>query len=617
MESGQMLAQLYKELPELSGKLTVERVVYKQAENKIYISFLSQVLVAEKAYLRMEYLIRNMYPDTRLAIRVASPSLAQDFLDHIGRYKQVFIDFVTRAHPASATWIGELDWEVQSGRVVITFPDEFSLRFMQRGNISDRLSQAVWDIFRIRVPVELRVRGNQEARLQALREEREREALMLREMEAARSAAEKAGQASPNGAAKTPGLAGQGKGANGSEDKMKPIKGRSIGDPPVPVRELTNDTGLVTVQGDIIKVEKKELKGGEMLLVSFILTDYTSSVQCKIFFRYRNRFRKKDDDGADTMPITQEERMAVMEAADRIKPGMAARVRGECLYDSFAREAAITVRDIMPVPREVRMDTAQEKRVELHMHTQMSVMDATASAADLIARAAMWGHPAVAITDHGVVQAFPAAFSAAQKNNIKLIPGVEIYLSDEAHIVADADDRSLDAPIVVLDFETTGLDTNREHVIEIGAVKLMGGSVVDSFGMLVNPGVPLKPKITEITGITDMMLRDQPGAETAIPQLLDFIGGCAVAAHNASFDISMLRTELRRLNLTFQAPQIDTLAYARKLYPQLKSHRLGAVCKALGVSLKGAHRAVNDAAATAQCLARMMEAAREKGAGKL
>ncbi len=617
MESGQMLAQLYKELPELSEKLTVERVVYKQAENKIYISFLSQVLVAEKAFLRMEYLIRNMYPGTRLAIRVASPSLAQDFLENISHYKQVFVDFVTRAHPASATWIGELDWEVQSGRVVITFPDEFSLRFMQRGNISDKLAQAVWDIFRIRVPVELRVRGNQEARLQTLRQEREREAQMLRELEASRLASSQGGEAFKNGSPKPPAAKEQGKGQGRPEDKMRPIKGRSIGDPPVPIRELTNDTGLVTVQGDVIKVEKKELKGGEMLLVSFILTDYTSSVQCKIFFRYRNRFRKKDDDGSDTLPITQEERMAVMEAADRIKDGMALKVRGECLYDNFSREAAITVRDIMPVQKEVRLDTAKEKRVELHMHTQMSMMDATASAADLIKRAAMWGHPAVAITDHGVVQAFPAAFTAAAKNNIKLIPGVEIYLTDEAQIVADADERLLDAPIVVLDFETTGLDTNREHVIEIGAVKLMGGSVVDSFGTLVNPGMPLKPKITEITGITDMMLRDKQGADTAIPQLMDFIGDCAVAAHNASFDISMLRTELKRLNRTFQAPQIDTLSFARKLYPQLKSHRLGAVCKALGVSLKGAHRAVNDAAATAQCLARMMEAAKEKGAVKL
>ena len=284
MESTQMLAQLYKELPELSGKLTVERVVYKQAENKIYISFLSQALVAEKAFLRMESMIRGMYPTTRLAIRVASPALAEDFLANISHYKQVFIDFVTRAHPASASWIGELDWEVQDGRVVLTFPDEFSLRFMQRGNVTDKLAQAVWDIFRIRVPVELRVRGNQEARLKALREEREKEYNMILELEAARAAKEAAKPASKEGGPR-PASGGQGNASSGQEDKMRPIKGRSIGDPPVPIRELTNDTGLVTVQGEIIKVEQKELKGGEMLLVSFIMKDYTSSVKFKIFLR--------------------------------------------------------------------------------------------------------------------------------------------------------------------------------------------------------------------------------------------------------------------------------------------------------------------------------------------
>ncbi len=616
MESGQMLSQLYRELPELDGKLTVERVIYKQAENKIYFSFLSQVLVTEKSFLRMEHMIRGMYPGSRLAIRVASPALAEDFLANIGKYKQVFIDFVARAHPASATWINHLDWEVQSGRVVLTFPDEFSLRFMQKNNIADRLAQAVWDIFRLRVPVELRIQGNQEARLQALRQEREQEAKLFESLQAQSAAASPGQEGAVKPAPKTGSGNSAAKPAQDSKEAMRPIKGRSIADPPVPMRELTNDTGLVTVQGDIIKVDKKELKGGEMLLVSFILTDYTSSVLCKIFFRYRNNFRKADDN-AEPKPITQEERQAVNDVADRIKDGMAARVRGECMYDNFAREPSITVRDIMPIPKEKRVDTAEEKRVELHMHTQMSVMDATASATDLIAQAAAWGHPAVAITDHGVVQAFPAAFSAAQKNNIKLIPGVEAYLTDEAQIVVDPDARFLESPIVVLDFETTGLDTHREHVIEIGAVKLMGGSVVGSFGTLVNPGVPLKPKITEITNITDAMLAGQPSAETAIPQLMDFIGDCAVAAHNASFDISMLRTELKRLGQTFAAPQIDTLSFARKLYPQLKSHRLGAVCRALGVSLKDAHRAVNDAAATAQCLARMMEDARAKGASRL
>ncbi len=619
METAQMLAAVYEALPELTDKLSIERILFKKAENKVYFSFLSDVLVAEKAYLRIEGLLKKMYPGTNLSIRVASPSLADDFLKHIGNYKQVFIDFVTRTHPASASWLSDLDWEVQDGRIVLTFPDEFALRFMQKGDVSEQLKQAVWDIFRLRAPVEMRVRGNQEARLEALRKEREQELV----------AAQKATQKAPeqgavqnkpdkrppetNGERKAPRPQSSEKESGSAQ---KPIKGRGIADPSVPILELTGDTGLITVQGDVAKVEQKELKGGEMLLLTFVLTDYTSSVLCKLFFRYRNKFLRKGEEES-APPITQEERQAVLDVAAKIKVGMCLKVRGECLYDNFAREPTISVRDIVPMEKQERQDIAPEKRVELHMHTQMSTMDATSAAPDLIARAAKWGHPAVAITDHGVVQAFPSAFSAAKKNNIKLIPGMEAYLTDEAQIVTDADNRSFISPIVVLDFETTGLDTSRERIIEVGAVKLLEGSVVDSFGTLVNPGIPLKPKITEITGITDMMLRDQPTAETVLPQLMNFIGDCAVAAHNASFDMGMLRSELKRLGKSYSGPQIDTLTFARKLYPQLKSHRLSAVCKALGVSLKDAHRAVNDAAATAQCLARMMEAAREKGATRL
>ena len=293
------------------------------------------------------------------------------------------------------------------------------------------------------------------------------------------------------------------------------------------------------------------------------------------------------------------------------------KVKGECLYDNFAHELSISVRDVVPMEKSVRTDTAPEKRVELHMHTQMSNMDALGDVGALIKRAAQWGHPAVAVTDHGVLQAFPAAFGAAKKNNIKLLPGVEAYLTDEAQIVQDADERPLTQAMVVLDFETTGLDTRNDRVIEIGAVKLENGIVVDSYGTLVDPGVPLKPKITEITHITDMMLRDQPKAEEAIPKLMAFIGDCTIAAHNASFDCAVLKSELRRLGREFHNPQLDTLTFSRKLYPHLKSHKLKNVCKSLGVSLKDAHRAVNDAAATAQCLAKMLEAAQEKGVTRL
>ena len=244
------------------------------------------------------------------------------------------------------------------------------------------------------------------------------------------------------------------------------------------------------------------------------------------------------------------------------------------------------------------------------MHTNMSTMDALTPAEDLIARAVKWGHPAVAITDHGVLQSFPAAFRAA-KGKIKLIPGCEGYLIDEKAVVDGADGRPYDGPIVVLDFESTGLNTAKARIIEVGAVKLVEGTITETFQELVDPEEALPPKITEITGITDANLQGQPKAAEVLPRLLAFIGDAPIAAHNAAFDANLLRSELKRLGLRYTGPVLDTLVYARKLYPKLKSYRLGALCKHLGVSLKNAHRAVHDAAATAQCLARMFEDTRE------
>ena len=622
-----LLTKIYNELPQLKGQLHTPHVVYVKPQGKVYITFQSDVLVEEAAFLKMERVLRQVFSQCPLALRVVSPSLAQDFLAHIENYKQVFVDFLKRNYPASISWMDQMDWRCDGERITLTFPDPFSLEFMGRQGVAARLVQAVKDIFGIEVKVELAVAGDQEARLAALREERRKaqeQAYTLAQLQQS-APAEKQPRKEP--AEKRERKPAEKRDKPEAEAKPraplapmmtdhalgKPILGRAIAERPVEMKELTSDAGLVTVQGDIFKLETKELKGGELLLLTFAITDYTSSILCKTFLRYRNRFGRKKDDDAPPEPITAEERKAVMDKVEQIKVGMNVKVRGECLYDNFAHELSISVRDVVPMERVEREDTAEEKRVELHMHTNMSTMDALTPAGDLIKRAIKWGHPAVAITDHGVVQSFPAAFNAVKGKDIKLIPGCEGYLIDEAEIVQDPDDRDLDEPIIVLDFESTGLNTNTARVIEIGAVKLVGGTVTDSLSILVNPKQPLKPKITEITGITDMMLADKETAETAIPKLMEFIGDCPIAAHNANYDASLLRAELRRLGRSWQAPVLDTLTFARKLYPEMKSHKLGSVCKHLGVSLKNAHRAVHDATATALCLAKMYKEARERG----
>ena len=626
-----LLGLIYGELPHLRGQLQSPRVVYVRAQEKVYITFDSMTLVEEATFLKMEAILRRIFPQKPLALRVVSPGLADDFLENIGSYKPVLTDFLKRNYPASVSWMDQIDWRCDGGRVTLTFPDAFSMEYMARQNVAGRLAQAVKDIFALEISVELTVSGDQEKRLAAIRDER------AKDMSHAVTAAELKERYGENAAGAPPKEKKERKPAAPKEVKErkdpfvkpqperdpmmpqmtntvigKPIMGRGIADRPVEMKELASDSGLVVVQGDIFKLETKELKGGELLLVTFAITDYTSSILCKTFMRFRKSFGRRGADDEPPPPITDEERKAVMDKVDQIKMGMNVKVRGECLYDNFAHELSISVRDLVPMQKIEREDTAEEKRIELHMHTKMSNMDALASASDLIGRAVKWGHPAVAITDHGVVQAFPEAFRAA-KGKIKLIPGCEGYLIDERQIVQDADEHDLESGIVVLDFESTGLNTSTAHVIEIGAVKLVAGTIADSLSILVNPKEPLKPKIVELTGISDNMLADKETAETAIPKLMEFIGDCPIAAHNADFDGALLRTELRRLGMEWHGPILDTLTFARKLYPELKTHKLGTLCKNLGVSLKNAHRAVHDAMATAKCLAIMYHTVEERG----
>ncbi len=622
MSYDELLAQIYAELPHLKGQLHMPRAVYVQEQKKVYITFEANVLVEEATFLKMEKILRRVFSKRALALRVVSPALKDDFKQNIGAYKQVLTDFLRRNYPASVSWTDQIDWRCEGDRITLTFPDPFSLEYMARQNVAARLEQAVKDIFSAEVQVELTVAGDQEKRLAEIREERMREHMTA-------VTPDILNQASPKEKKKSDKPAGERKPSapKKQEEKEpphdplmpvmtdhaigKPIMGRAIADRPMEMKELTSDTGLVVVQGDIFKLETKELKGGEMLLVTFAVTDYTSSVLCKAFMRFRRNSFGRRKEGEELPPITEEERKAVMDKIDQIKVGMNVKVRGDCLFDNFVHELSISVRDLVPMEKIVRLDTAEEKRVELHMHTNMSAMDALTPADVLIKRAIEWGHPAVAITDHGVLQSFPAAFNAVKKQPIKLIPGCEGYLIDESVTVTDADDRSLEEPMVVLDFESTGLNTATERVIEIGAVKLVGDTVVDSLSLLVNPKKPLKPKITDLTGITDTMLADKETAETAIPKLMDFIGSSAIAAHNASFDASLLKAELRRLGRTLDVPVLDTLALSRRMFPEMGSFKLKSVCKQLGVSLKNAHRAVHDATATAFCLAKMLKSLKE------
>ncbi|MBN1778494.1 MAG: PolC-type DNA polymerase III [Clostridiales bacterium] len=611
MNKAELIKTLENSLPELAGKLTIERVLFRAADNKAYFSLLSDVLVDERAYLKLDSRLISLFPGMRIALRVASPQLQDDFLADIEKYTPVLKAFLRRQSPAIKTWLDDVGWSIADGQILLVCPDDFAVNFFKRNKLDEKLSQAVFDIFRVRLSVQLDKCGEREQWVERMRADadarREEQRAKDREGNPHTAAAEDApaGDPFPDPEPETP-----------KPVKVKPdrkrggaaIRGRVIAEKPVPIESLNEESGVVVIEGTVANTPSfRELKGGETALLTFAVGDDSSTVFCKAFFNYKGR-------RSDEAPTRAQKEKANKQAA-QVQRGVRLRLRGECKMDGYLDEISVGIRDLQVLPADERQDTAPEgkKRVELHLHTTMSAMDATGDAAELVAQAAKWGHPAVAVTDHGVTQAYPAAFAAAKKHGIKLIPGMEGYLCDSMPLVKNVDARALGEPIVVLDFETTGLSPVADRIIEIGAVKLAGGIVAEEFSMLCDPGVPLPEKITELTGITDAMLKGKPSPAEGVQKLMEFIGGCAVAAHNASFDIAFLKAEARRDKLTFFAPVIDTLSLSRRLYPGRSSYRLGALCRMLKVPLKHAHRAVHDAAATAKVLQIMLSEIEKRG----
>ena len=367
------------------------------------------------------------------------------------------------------------------------------------------------------------------------------------------------------------------------------IYGRNISIEAIPIKEVNETSGYVAVLGEVFKVDTMETKTGKIIL-TFFITDYTDSITVKCFL-------KPQEKG---------------EVLDNIKKGLYCKVRGEAVYDTYAREVVIMGRDILRMKKLERMDGATEKRVELHCHTTMSAMDGTTPVGKIIERAAKWGHPAIAITDHGVVQAFPDAQIAAKKNKIKVLYGVEGYLVDDGIPLAiNEKGQNLDDTYVVFDLETTGFSPKNDKIIEIGAVKIKNGKIIDSFSEFVNPRRPIPYKITELTGISDDMVRYSDSIDFVLPRFMDFIGDAAVVAHNASFDCSFIEKNCKDLDLPFNATILDTVQICRFLYPELKSVKLNLVAKHLGIKLTSHHRAVDDAKATGdifvECIKKIKE----------
>jgi len=372
------------------------------------------------------------------------------------------------------------------------------------------------------------------------------------------------------------------------------LLGKNINDlPSYDIKSINENTDQLIIKGKVFSFEKRPLKSGK-ILVSFNITDDTDSIKIKVFAK-------------------DESQSALFE---NLIENPFAKVRGLIQYDTYEKQMIMMAKDVMLISPAERQDHSNKKRIELHLHTPMSPMDGVSSVKSLITTAAKWGHKAIAVTDHGVVQAFPDAYEVAAKNNIKLIYGVEAYvINDGVPIVYNIADMNLNdnTTYVVFDTETTGLSAIENSLTEIAAVKVRNNVIVDSFQSLVKPRHIIPEKIEKLTGITNMMVSGAPALESVMIKFLEFIEDTILVAHNANFDLSFINTSLNLINLKpLNNPVIDTVALARFTVPGLKSYKLSALTKHFDITLENHHRALDDATATAKLFFNLLSFLKDK-----
>ena len=380
-------------------------------------------------------------------------------------------------------------------------------------------------------------------------------------------------------------------------DDPNMIYGRDFDDTPIELSQVVGEMGEITIRGKVISFDTREIRNEKTILM-FAVTDFTDTITVKMFARN------------DQLP----------DLLGDIKKGSFLKVKGITTIDKFDGELTIgSVTGIRKIHdfTVLRKDLYPEKRVELHCHTKMSDMDGVSEVNDIVRRAHDWGHKAIAITDHGVVQAFPDANhfiqSLDKEDPFKIIYGVEAYLVDDlTEIAPGAGSQSLDGTYVVFDLETTGFSPIQDKIIEIGAVKVERGVITERFSTFVNPKIPIPFKITQLTSITDDMVVDAETIDVVLPKFLDFIGDAVLVAHNAGFDVSFIEQNCRYQEIEREFISLDTVALARVLLPTLSKYKLNVVAKALNISLENHHRAVDDAGATAEIFVRFVEMLKER-----
>ena len=576
---------LPEELVEALGRLVVVHAELDRETRTIRLDAQAEQYLAEKQLqalcrdIEKEYGLREL----KLSVRYPASELPNmDFRD----LAQVFI----RAFSPSAAILAGAGYEVTDEAVVIRLKANGKDSILQNAK---KAEQFLRDRFGVSKKIEVEAHSNLEGR--ALFEETARiRAEALKNAPAITASAPQGGAKASGGAASTP-----------AEPAGALFYGRPFSGRPVRMEELNLDMFRVIVEGKVFAVQHRELKKRGAWVICFDMTDYTSSVRVNQFM-----------EAAKAKPII-----------DNVQPGMWLRVQGKMSFDRYDNEMVLQPNAMEKIEAPKRRDTYPEKRVELHLHTTMSSMDALTDTGAAVKRAASWGHRAIAITDHGGAQSFPDAMKAASKakvagtdQNIKILYGCEGYYVndvDDRIAVHGEEDFSFDGEYVAFDLETTGLSSLHDTIIEIGAAIMKGNEVLSTFQTFVDPHRPLQPKIVDLTGINDQMLAGQPDISEAMPKFLEYVGSRPLCAHNADFDIGFVTAACEKLGLPFHPTYVDTLILAQNLMPELGKYKLNIVADALSLPDFNHHRASDDAITCGYLLMRFFKMMQEQGLDSL
>ena len=576
---------LPEDLAEALERLAVVHAELDRETRTIRLDAQAEHYLAEKQLQSLCQAVEKQYGLKKLELFVRYPASElpnMDFRD----LAQVFI----RAFSPSAAILAGAGYEVTDEAVIIRLKANGKDNILQNAK---KAEQFLRDRFGVSKKIEVEAHSNLEGR--ALFEETARiRAEALKNAPAITASAPQSGAKSSGAGSAAP-----------AEPTGALFYGRPFAGKPVRMEELNLDMFRVIVEGKVFAVQHRELKKRGAWVVCFDMTDYTSSVRVNQFM-----------EAAKAKPII-----------DNVQPGMWLRVQGKMSFDRYDNEMVLQPNAMEKIEAPKRRDTYPEKRVELHLHTTMSSMDALTDTGAAVKRAASWGHRAIAITDHGGAQSFPDAMKAASKakvagtdQNIKILYGCEGYY------VNDVDDRiavhgdgdfSFDEEYVAFDLETTGLSSLHDTIIEIGAAIMKGNEVLSTFQTFVDPHRPLQPKIVDLTGINDQMLAGQPDISEALPKFLEYVGSRPLCAHNADFDIGFVTAACERLGLPFHPTYVDTLILAQNLMPELGKYKLNIVADALSLPDFNHHRASDDAITCGYLLMRFFKMMQEQGLDSL